>query len=114
MSGPPKKARCPPSSSIVISVVIIVMILTSSSMTTIATAQNVGFDNDDSTNASITLWIPPKMLAGEKYSGVVTVAEPEGYDRDVLIVSSNPGVIRVPERVTIKANMHQVLCCITD
>ncbi|MEP0824632.1 MAG: hypothetical protein HRF40_04030, partial [Nitrososphaera sp.] len=57
----------------------------------------------------IALWVPPKMLTGEKYSGVVTLTEAESYDRDVLLVSDNPGVIKVPERVTIKADMHQAV-----
>src|SRR5690606_1215890 len=62
-----------------------------------------------SSSSSIALWIPPKLLAGENYSGVVTVTEAESYDRDVLLVSDNPGVVRVPERVTIKADMHQAV-----
>ncbi|MEP0826033.1 MAG: hypothetical protein HRF40_11155, partial [Nitrososphaera sp.] len=113
MSGSPKKPTWLLSSSVIVPAAIAVMILASSSLTAIAAAQSIGFADDggssNDSNARVTLWIPPKMLAGEKYSGVVTVAEPESYDRDVLLVSDNPGVIRVPGRVTIKADMHQAV-----
>jgi hypothetical protein len=49
------------------------------------------------------------MLTGEKYQGVVTVTDVEGFDRDVLLVSDNPGSVQVPESVAIKANMHQAV-----
>ncbi len=90
----------------VASLAIIAMILASSSVPVVTVAQSI---NEGNNAGSIVLWVPPKMLAGEKYSGVVTVAEPASYDRDVLLVSDNPEVVKVPERVTIKANMHQAI-----
>ncbi|HEX7032895.1 MAG TPA: hypothetical protein VF172_07840, partial [Nitrososphaera sp.] len=107
MAGP--KSRHLP--SFTIPAAIVVMILVSFSMASFASAQSAGSTDAivSSDNTSIALWIPPKMLAGENYSGVVTVVETEGYDRDVLLVSDNPAVIKVPERVTIQANMHQAV-----
>lgn len=56
----------------------------------------------------LTVWVPPKMLAGERYEGVVIVAEISDHARDILLVSSNPAVV-VPERVTVEPGMHQAV-----
>ncbi len=57
----------------------------------------------------ISIWIPPKMLPGEKYRGVVVVTETEGFDRRVLLVSDNPNIVMVPGQVTLGADMHQAV-----
>lgn len=59
----------------------------------------------------LTVWIPPKMLAGEKYTGVVVVPEVSDLAREVLLVSNNPAVL-VPERVAVEPGMHQALFAI--
>jgi hypothetical protein len=56
----------------------------------------------------LTVWIPPKMLAGEKYSGVVIVSEVSDFAKDILLVSSNPAVA-VPELITVEPGMHQAV-----
>src|SRR5690606_13474599 len=55
---------------------------------------------------ALTVWIPPKMLAGESYTGVVIVPEVSDVAREVLIVSNSPAVM-APERVTVEPGMHQ-------
>lgn len=52
------------------------------------------------------MWIPPKMLAGERYTGVVVVPEVSDFAKEVLLVSSNPAVM-LPERVNVEPGMHQ-------
>lgn len=55
----------------------------------------------------LTIWIPPKMLAGERYTGVVVVPKVSDIAKEVLLVSSNSAVM-VPERVAVEPGMHQV------
>lgn len=54
----------------------------------------------------VTVWIPPKMLAGERYTGLAIAAGISDAARQVLLVSSSPAVV-VPERITIEPGMHQ-------
>jgi hypothetical protein len=54
----------------------------------------------------LTVWIPPKMLGGERYSGVVIVPETSDHPREVLLLSSSPAVV-VPGRVSVGSGMHQ-------
>ncbi len=53
----------------------------------------------------LTVWIPPLMLSGEKYRGVVIVTDVADYSREVMLVSSSPDVV-VPDRVTVEPGMH--------
>lgn len=54
----------------------------------------------------LIVWIPPKMLTGERYSGVLIVTDAVDYSRTAMLVSSNP-TVKVPERVTVEPGMHQ-------
>lgn len=52
------------------------------------------------------VWVPSKMMAGEKYQGVVVMTNTTSFARDVLLVSTNPDVL-MPERITILPGFHQ-------
>jgi hypothetical protein len=52
------------------------------------------------------VWVPSKMMAGEKYQGVVVMTNTTSFARDVLLVSTNPDVV-LPSRITIMPGVHQ-------
>jgi hypothetical protein len=116
-------------SRIALAIVAVALVVSSTLTSTVAVAQSYGttvgpagssgssnnngsnssYSSGGGSSGSIAVWVPSKMLTGEKYQGVVTVTDVEGFDRDVLLVSDNPGSVKVPERVAIKANMHQAV-----
>jgi hypothetical protein len=52
------------------------------------------------------VWVPSKMMAGEKYQGLVVMTNTTSFARDVLLVSTNPDVV-LPQRITIMPGVHQ-------
>jgi hypothetical protein len=52
------------------------------------------------------VWVPSKMMAGEKYEGVVVMTNTTNFARDVLLVSTNSDLV-LPDRVTIPPGVHQ-------
>lgn len=63
--------------------------------------------NASEMQGGFTVWVPAKMIAGEKYQGVVVTTNATDYPRDIILVSSNPDTVSVPYHLTIMPESHQ-------